>query len=109
APQGEGLHLLGSLPSEAQEQPAHHVLTAGIYRPLGDLKRATGDVPGAIDAFEKALAIDPSNTKSFPNEPQYRRLLALTYMRIAGALAVQGALPDARARYQQAADLLQGL
>ncbi len=80
-----------------------------IHRPLGDLKRALGDFAGAQDHYEQALAIDLANTKQFPGEPEYRRLLALTYLRLAGMRAAQGLSTEARSGYQDATAILKAL
>ena len=103
------LTLARSLDDRRTIQTAHRVLVAGIRRPWGDIKLAQGDVQGALDEYEKALAYDLANTQQFPDEPGYRRLLALSHFRIAGAHAARGAAIDARDNYRRAAEILSGL
>jgi serine/threonine protein kinase len=106
---GAALTLANSLASPHADQSARRVLVAGIHRPLGDLKRAQGDLQGAVAEFEKALALDLANTRQFPDDPEYRRLLALSHFRIGGAHVAAGASTEARTHYQRAADILREL
>jgi non-specific serine/threonine protein kinase/serine/threonine-protein kinase len=103
------LALADRLVDEGTNAVGNRVLRAGIHRPYGDLARAVGDGAAAQSHYEKALAIDLANTTQFPEEPEYRRLLALSYLRIAGLQAAQGVSAEARATYERAADLLNGL
>ncbi len=105
----DALKLATSLGDGRSPQPAHRVLLAGIHRPWGDLKRVQGDIDGAMSEFEQALAYDLANAQQFPGEPEYRRLLALTYFRIASAHSSRGATIEARDNYRRAADILIGL
>ena len=106
---GTALALANALPNRLANQSAHRALVAGIHRPLGDLKRAQGDLAGAVAEFEKALALDLANTRQFPDDPEHRRLLALSYFRIAGAHAAAGASQEGRHNYQRAAEILSEL
>ncbi len=103
------LSLAEGLADDRSNQVAHRVLRAGIHRPFGDLQRALGDFSAALNHYEKALAIDLANTQQFPQESDYRRLLALTHLRIAGMRATQGLSTEARASYQQATGILNDL
>ena len=100
------LSLLDNLGAGATNDPSVQRVRAGIHRPLGDLKRTMGDVTAALSEYDKALAIDLANMKRFPQEPDYKRLLALSLLRIAGAHASQGATTEARRGFEQAAAIL---
>ena len=104
----EALALANTLPDQSRERAAHGVLRAGIYRPFGDLHRAQGDFSAALRNYEQALAIDLANTKRLPADPEYRRLLALTYCRIA-ALRQPGLSADEAAGHRDATGILTGL
>jgi eukaryotic-like serine/threonine-protein kinase len=103
------LSFANQVTPRSSEQAAHRALIAGIHRPLGDLKWASGDSAGAKSEFDRALALDTANATQFPGEPEYKRLLALTYFRLAAMGAARGALSDARTNYQNAAAILNEL
>jgi tetratricopeptide (TPR) repeat protein len=99
--------LATGLVARDSQNVAAQVLLAGIHRPIGDAKFAARDWPAAVDEYRAALAIDERNTIRAPNEPEYKRLLALTTYRLARVAQAQGLLADARAGYQRTAALLQ--
>src|SRR5262249_10156071 len=103
------LSFANQVKANDSEQPAHRALLAGIHRPLGDLMWAAGDGAGAKAEYDRALALDIANTTQFPDVPEYKRLLALTYFRMAAMGAARGALGDARNDYEKAAALLNEL
>jgi tetratricopeptide (TPR) repeat protein len=103
------LKLADSLPDQGPDAVAVRVLRAGVLRPYGDLAKDGGDAAAAQRFYERALASDLANTTQFPADPEYRRLLALSYLRIAALQAVQGVAAEARATYEKATDILNGL
>jgi tetratricopeptide (TPR) repeat protein len=105
----EALAVAETLSDGSPNRSAHDVLRAGIYRPLGDLHRAQGDFAAALRSYEQALAIDLANTARFPAEPEYRRLLALTHLRVAAIRAAEGLADEARDGYREATAILNQL
>jgi len=54
---GEAADAISRLKSDIEENPEKPILWAE----LGDLERRRDDIPGAIDAYKKALELDPLN------------------------------------------------
>jgi tetratricopeptide (TPR) repeat protein len=59
--------------------------------PSGDIHLARGDTEGALEAFERALSIDEAASSRAPDRADYRRLRAITLIRLANANVSQAA------------------
>ena len=60
-------------------------LLQGFIVRLATSSRHRATWAGAVAEFEKALALDLANTRQSADNPEHRRLMALSHLRIAGA------------------------
>src|SRR5205814_2010078 len=81
--------------------PAHVVAATPIEkRTLGDVLRAQGDLPGALEAYRASLAIADSLAKAEPGNAGRQSDLSVAQERVGDVLRAQGDLPGALEVYR---------
>ena len=103
---GEALTMATQLVQRYPTEWRYQELLAGIYRPLGDIRLARGDVAGALVEYERAQVIDESTASTSPDRQRANRLAALTRIRIGDANLAAGNLSAAHAHYDAATRIL---
>ena len=76
---------------------------------IGDVLRAQGNLPDALDAFKASLAIRERLIKADPGNGGWQRDLAIGHGRVAMILARQEADSDARAAFTKGRDIIVNL
>ena len=76
---------------------------------IGDVLRAQGNLPDALDAFKASLAIRERLVKADPGSGGWQRDLAIGHGRVAMILARQEADSDARAAFTKGRDIIVNL
>jgi serine/threonine protein kinase/tetratricopeptide (TPR) repeat protein len=84
-------------------------MLAGFYRPLGDLHLASAKPQEALTFFEKARALDLAALARNPEAAESQRLLALSQLRVAEALARMERRAEAIEAYAEASRTLGAL
>jgi|CXWL01.1.fsa_nt_gi tetratricopeptide (TPR) repeat protein len=82
---------------------------AMALRSVGEVLAARGDVAGALEAFERALASDRQRLAELPTDPERRSAVATDLSKIGGTLDDRGELQLADGRLIEAQELLEGL
>ena len=93
------LAVASPIASDNPAEPRYQLLLGGIYRPLGDIRLARGDVAGALAQDQRALALSDKSVDSLEN----KRLSAITHIRLGDARRAAGQQPQARQHYEVAA------
>ncbi len=76
---------------------------------LGDMSVVVGDLPGALDAFQKALEIAEALAARDPDNAGWRRDLSVSHNRIGDVRVAQGDLPGALDAFQKALEIAEAL
>lgn len=108
------LEYLDSLARETRENPELSRELATAYEKVGDIQgnpysANLGDTPGAMQSYQKALAIFQKLYSSAPENAEARRDLASSYDRIADILGLTHDLAGALQNYRQALQLRESL
>lgn len=82
---------------------------ASLQHREGDVRRSQGDLPGALAAYQKALAIVQRLAAADPENTGGQRDLSVSHIKVGDVLGAQGNLLGALAAYREALAIAQGL
>ena len=106
---GDGFRTIGNLNDalQAYERAQKIAETNGDERNqsvahdrIGNIKQMQGDLPGALSAYEAALAISERLAATDPSNSQWQRDLSVSHDRIGNIKLAQGDLPGALSAYE---------
>ena len=108
------LEYLNKLAQQARSDPGLQRELAEAYLKVGDVQgnpydANLGDTQGAVQSYEKALAISESLTRSNPKDTISREYLARSYKSLGEVLPSLGKPTEAFADLQKASELLAAL
>lgn len=106
------VEYLDKLAAEAGNDAGLRAELAASYEKIGDVQAyhfgsGTGDIAGALENHRKSLAIRESLAASFPNELQYKRYLAASYLKIADLSVTSGKTAAALEKYDLAVSAIE--
>ncbi len=99
---GKALVLLEKLVAQHPEVPDFAATEARVHDKLGAFQRQIGHWPEAEQQFRKAIAVQVSLVKEFPEAPYYGLWMATFRIALADALAHQDRATEAQADLQEA-------
>lgn len=80
-----------------------------LHNEIGDILKAQGDGPAALQSYRSAMTIRQQLADSDPSNSQWQRDLSVSHIKIGDALARQGRIAEALAAYQTSLPIAKSL